>query len=179
MKRKVLGIVIISVLFVTAGMLYQQSGIAETGVKEIKNVGNKMCPVCGEKIKERENKPYEYYGKIYNICSLKCLGEFKKNGDKYLSNVERELQGQAQVVTKVIPSVPVEAVTQAPVEAAPIEAVPPEAAPEVAPQEAAPEVAPEAAPEVVPPEAAPEVALEAAPTDMPVEPTETGESHSH
>lgn len=153
MKRKVLGIVIISVLFLTAGMLYQQPGIAETGVKEIKNLGNKMCPVCGAKVKEKDNKPYEYYGKIYNVCSQKCLEEFQKNGDKYLSNVERELQGQAPVVTEVIPQEQAEVVTQAPEEAAPTEAVPTEVSPEFPP--------------------------EVAPIDMPVESSESAEPHSH
>ncbi len=59
------------------------------------NVGNKICPVSGEKIGEGNSvdaATFEYQGKIYNFCCAACIEEFKQNPDKYIKIVEKELQ---------------------------------------------------------------------------------------
>ena len=68
--------------------------------KEDVNAGNKICPVSGEKIVDKLKATYEYNGKIYNFCCASCVGEFKKDPEKYIKKVEEELQveskGQSQ-----------------------------------------------------------------------------------
>ena len=56
------------------------------------NVGNKICPVSGEKINDKTKATYEYEGKIYNFCCTMCIDEFKKDPQKYIKKVEEELQ---------------------------------------------------------------------------------------
>jgi YHS domain-containing protein len=64
----------------------------ETKEKAI-NVGNKICPVSGEKIDSSGMKAviYEYQGKIYNFCCSMCVEEFKKNPEEYIKKIEKEL----------------------------------------------------------------------------------------
>lgn len=59
--------------------------------KDAVNVGNKICPVSGEKIVEKDKAAYEYEGKIYNFCCPMCLDEFKKDPQKYIQKVNAEL----------------------------------------------------------------------------------------
>jgi YHS domain-containing protein len=56
----------------------------QTSQKETIEVGNKICPVSGEKINEKWKATYEYKGKIYNFCCPACIKEFKKDPDKYI-----------------------------------------------------------------------------------------------
>ena len=58
------------------------------------NVGNKVCPVSGEKIDEKLKATYEYEGKIYNFCCTACIEEFKKDPEKYIKKVEEELSAK-------------------------------------------------------------------------------------
>ena len=54
-------------------------------------VGNKICPVSGEKIESMgEGVKYEYNGKIYNFCCPMCLKDFKKDPEKYSKIAEEE-----------------------------------------------------------------------------------------
>lgn len=55
-------------------------------------VGNKICPVSGEKIDEKMKATYEYKGKIYNFCCPMCIDEFKKDPGKYIKKIEEEKQ---------------------------------------------------------------------------------------
>jgi len=54
------------------------------------DVGNKICPVSGEKIDEKTKATYEYEGKIYNFCCSGCINGFKKNPEKYIKIIEEE-----------------------------------------------------------------------------------------
>jgi len=64
---------------------------------EAVDVGNKICPVTGEKISEETKATYEYEGKIYNFCCPMCIGGFKKNPEKYIKKIEEEkLQGKSK-----------------------------------------------------------------------------------
>ena len=60
----------------------------ETVFEEAVNVGNKICPVSGEKIDEKAKATYEYEGKIYNFCCLMCTDEFKEDPEKYIKKME-------------------------------------------------------------------------------------------
>lgn len=55
-------------------------------------MGNKICPVSGEKIEEKLKATYEYDGKVYNFCCISCIEEFKKDPGKYIEKVNEELQ---------------------------------------------------------------------------------------
>ena len=51
-------------------------------VKNAEDVGNKICPVSGDKIDEKMKQTYEYKGKIYSFCCPDCIEEFKKGSRK-------------------------------------------------------------------------------------------------
>ncbi len=57
------------------------SASATTSAEE---VGNRVCPVSGEKIKEGEEVKLEHEGKIYNFCCKMCFKDFKKDPQKYI-----------------------------------------------------------------------------------------------
>ncbi len=74
------------------------------GHKEAKSakaveVGNKFCPVTGDKVPAPGEKgtmgdepvKYEYNGKIYNLCCKMCVKDFKKNPGKYSAIAEKEI----------------------------------------------------------------------------------------
>ncbi len=54
------------------------------------DVGNKICPVMGEKINEKTKATYEYKGKVYNFCCPECIDAFKKNPEKYIKKIGEE-----------------------------------------------------------------------------------------
>lgn len=63
-------------------------------------VGNKICPVSGEKILAPGAKSdmgeavqYEYNGKLYNLCCPMCIKDFKKDPDKYAAIADKEVTG--------------------------------------------------------------------------------------
>jgi YHS domain-containing protein len=45
--------------------------------------GNVICPVTGEKMGEMEKLTIEHEGRTVNLCCQYCVGEFKKNPEKY------------------------------------------------------------------------------------------------
>jgi YHS domain-containing protein len=55
------------------------------------DAGNKICPVTGDKVDGA--MAYEYENKIYNFCCPMCIGEFKKEPQKYIDKVNQELEG--------------------------------------------------------------------------------------
>jgi YHS domain-containing protein len=76
------------------GMMDQQMGEETTKAVE---VGNKICPVSGDKIPASgetgamgEVVKYEYKGKIYNLCCEMCIKDFKKDPEKYSQMAEQE-----------------------------------------------------------------------------------------
>ena len=68
--------------------------------EEAVNVGNKICPVSGEKIDEKTKTTYEYEGKTYNFCCAECIDEFKKDPAKYIKKVDEELQAESKGQSK-------------------------------------------------------------------------------
>ncbi len=63
-------------------------------VSKPQDVGNKICPVSGEKVDSMTPVTYEYEGNIYNFCCPACISEFKKDPQKYIKKVEEELQAR-------------------------------------------------------------------------------------
>ena len=71
-------------------------------------VGNKICPVSGDKIPAPGEKgtmgdepvKYEYNGKIYNLCCLMCIKDFKKNPEKYSKIAEDEVAKEKMMEQK-------------------------------------------------------------------------------
>ncbi len=61
---------------------------AET--KKAVDAGNTICPMTGEKINDKTKGTYEYEGKIYNFCCPMCIGDFKKDPEKYIKKIEGE-----------------------------------------------------------------------------------------
>lgn len=70
--------------------------VTESPLEESINVGNKICPVSGDKIGEETKATYEYEGKIYNFCCPMCIEEFKKDPKKYIEKVEAELEAESE-----------------------------------------------------------------------------------
>ncbi len=78
------------------GTQTQTEKATEAVPKEAVNVGNKICPVSGEKIVEKMKAAYEYEGKIYNFCCPMCIDEFKKDPQKYIKKVGEELKTESK-----------------------------------------------------------------------------------
>ena len=51
-------------------------------------VGNKICPISGEKIIEGKESKVEYKGKIYNLCCSMCEKDFKKDPEAAIKKLE-------------------------------------------------------------------------------------------
>lgn len=73
-----------------------KAGGNSSSSNEAVNIGNKICPVSGEKIDEKLKATYEYQGKIYNFCCAACIDEFKKDPDKYIKKVNEELSRKSE-----------------------------------------------------------------------------------
>ena len=93
----VVGVFIYSIAIPAFAQETGQAGANEkTAEKKAVNVGNKICPVTGEKINENTKVTYEYQGKIYNFCCAGCPDEFKKDPEKYIKKIEEEKQAESK-----------------------------------------------------------------------------------
>ena len=77
-----------------------QATVVKEGVStKAVEVGNKICPVSGDKIPAPGEKgtmgdnpvKIEYKGKIYNLCCPMCVKDFKKNPKKYSAIADKEV----------------------------------------------------------------------------------------
>jgi YHS domain-containing protein len=59
------------------------------------NVGNKICPVSGDLIKEDTKVTVEYRGKIVNLCSQACVAKFNENAIEYTMKAEDQMEAEA------------------------------------------------------------------------------------
>ncbi len=65
--------------------------VAEKLVK-VMNVGNTLCPVTGNNVKEMGGPvSYEYNGKLYNLCCEGCSKDFKKDPEKCAKIAEKQV----------------------------------------------------------------------------------------
>ena len=87
-------------------MMDHQEG-AEADSKEVE-VGNKFCPVTGDKMPAPGEKgamgdepiKYEYNEKIYNLCCKMCMKDFKKDPEKYSKIAEDEVAEEKMMEQK-------------------------------------------------------------------------------
>jgi YHS domain-containing protein len=92
MFKKILLLLIVGVfIFGVSKASFAITPDSESTSSKAVNVGNKICPVTDEKIDENAKVTYEYQGKIYNFCCAACPEEFKKDPDKYIQKVNKEL----------------------------------------------------------------------------------------
>jgi YHS domain-containing protein len=64
-------------------------------------VGNKICPVSGEKVGGMgEVVKEEHKGKIYNLCCAMCIKDFQKDPEKYTKIAEEEVNSSVSNTTQ-------------------------------------------------------------------------------
>ena len=60
-------------------------------------VGNKICPVSGEKVGEMgEPGKVEYKGKIYSLCCPMCEKDFLKDPEQFIEKLNAAQKQEAQ-----------------------------------------------------------------------------------
>ena len=101
-KKKILmGLMVIGLL--STGYVFAQAedhgrvidekqAAADVVSKKAVEVGNKICPVSGNKVGEMGPVvKYEYNGKIYNLCCGMCPKSFVKDPAKYSKIAEDQV----------------------------------------------------------------------------------------
>ncbi len=89
--------IIFGLIFLTNTVCGTLLCAAETkGAAATHEVGNKICPVSGEKIKIKEKGKIAYNGKIYNLCCQMCEKDFKKDPQKYIDSVSKEMKEEGK-----------------------------------------------------------------------------------
>ena len=95
------------ILLSISGAAYAKDSDTKTGqasiveqVNQAEEVGNKICPVSGEKIDERTKETYEYKGKIYSFCCPDCVEEFKKDPEKYIERLKKSKESEQEHSTQ-------------------------------------------------------------------------------
>jgi YHS domain-containing protein len=117
-KKLGMAVIVVCALFVVAGVVTAQEEsktetapsavtVTEVTPEAAVNVGNKVCPVTGDKIAELGKDTVEYEGKIYNMCCPMCKDKFLADPAKYIAIVDQELATEKAAA----------AVTEAPVAA--------------------------------------------------------------
>lgn len=81
---------------VPAGNVTEEPIVKVSEGAEAIKIGNNICPVCEGEIEAGKEDAYEYEGKIYNFCRADCVEEFKKDPQKYIEIVEKELKAEAE-----------------------------------------------------------------------------------
>ncbi len=51
-------------------------------------VGNKICPISGEKVIPGKEHKVEYNGKVYSLCCSMCEKDFKKDPEAAIKKLE-------------------------------------------------------------------------------------------
>jgi YHS domain-containing protein len=100
---------IIGVIFLGASLVYanaqmptdakakpaSDTAVTAPSVAAPVEVGNKICPVSGEKIVKKTDMggpvKIEHNGKIYGLCCPMCIKDFKKDPDKYAAIADKEV----------------------------------------------------------------------------------------
>ena len=74
-----------------------QAPVADTDAAAVAvEVGNKICPVSGEKIDGSmgEIVKMEHNGKMYSLCCGMCTKDFNKDPDKFAAIADKEVSAQ-------------------------------------------------------------------------------------
>ena len=98
------------ILVFTASVTFAQHTSEEAAGEQreaVVEVGNKICPVSGDKIEEIEEGAalkVEDKGKVYNLCCKACMKDFKKDPDKYIQKIEEELKKRTEQEKEAMPA---------------------------------------------------------------------------
>ena len=102
-KSLVLSLVVLTIpagfVFAQEAAKQAQPAVAQAETAKPVEVGNKICPVSGDKVPVPGEKgamgdnpvKYEYKGKIYNLCCPMCVKDFKKDPEKYSAIADKEV----------------------------------------------------------------------------------------
>lgn len=79
-------------LFFSAHIVYAQHPHPMESKDKLIEVGNKLCPVSGDKIGSMgEGVKHVYNGKIYNLCCPMCVKTFQEDPEKYSQIAEKNV----------------------------------------------------------------------------------------
>ena len=83
-------LVFMFVLMMGFGIGFRLSRAEDSTVKtaNTNEVGNKICPISGEKIHVGKEHKVEYKGKIYSLCCSMCEKDFKKDPEAAIKKIE-------------------------------------------------------------------------------------------
>ncbi len=104
-KKIGMAVIVVCALLVVAGVVMAQEAAntetapAAVSVTEVTpaaaiSVGNKVCPVTGEKVAELGKDTVEYEGKVYNMCCPMCKEQFLADPAKFIAIVDAELAAE-------------------------------------------------------------------------------------
>jgi YHS domain-containing protein len=95
-------VLVLMLSFVSVVNLYAQESnspavVADGTNAAVNEVGNKICPVSGEKVGQMGDIiKIEHNGKMYNLCCAMCQKDFSKDPDKYSKIAEDEVKSSAE-----------------------------------------------------------------------------------
>jgi len=97
MKRGYFFIMVLSVLILASNQMVQAQNVPSDAkttdeVSKPQDVGNKICPVMGEKVSGKDF--YEYNGKRYGLCCSMCPATFAGDPEKYSAIADKEVAGK-------------------------------------------------------------------------------------
>lgn len=72
---------------------------SETKPADDAEVGNKICPISGEKIVMDKKGTVEYKGKTYNLCCSMCKKDFEKDPEKYIQKL-KDMEASGEVAAE-------------------------------------------------------------------------------
>ena len=85
-------LLVLGILMLGANVVLAEEATVSTTQPAVQEVGNKICPVSGEKVGEMGDVvKYEYNGKVYNLCCPMCKKDFAKDPAKYSKIAEDEV----------------------------------------------------------------------------------------
>jgi len=95
---KKVSMLILGVFLVTTGLTFaQQAPQAVQSIAQPMEVGNKHCPVSGDKVGQMGPPiKFQYNGKTYNLCCPMCIKSFKNNPEKYSKIADDEVKAAKQ-----------------------------------------------------------------------------------
>ena len=83
--RMILMIAVLTFWFAPLAWSIEKTPTATSGVTE---VGNKFCPVSGDKVSGKHF--VEYQGKKYGLCCPMCEKDFKRDPKKYIAKMAKQ-----------------------------------------------------------------------------------------
>ena len=85
MKIKKISLLVIYLLFAGVSAISAVKPASESAAVD---VGNKFCPVSGDKVSGKHFAVYE--GKRYSLCCPMCEEKFLKNPHKYMAKIAQK-----------------------------------------------------------------------------------------